>query len=410
MTETVAAQRPAARPLPTLSSTASFVASAATLASLFLAAGAPSPLLPIYEAAWGFAPWLLTLAFGVYAIALLAALLTIGALSDHLGRRPVLIAAVGVQLVALVVFLLAPSVGWLLVGRVLQGVSVGAAAGAFGAAVVEHASERRKRLAAVLVSAAPTGGLALGALFSGLIAQFTAAPAFTVWLTLVVVAAVGTALTVFSPETTTPAPGAIASLRPRVTVPARAARAFAATAPVNVAAWLTAALFLGLVPTVLRQVFALPSPLDAGLAAAVAFGTAAVAAIASARLDGRRVMLIGTAAVGAGAVFFVGSVLLGAFPLLWVGAFVGGAGIGGAFSGTIRSLIPGAHPHERAGLFAAIYVVSYLALGVPAIVAGLFLAPLGATVVAVAYGVVIVAVAAIGIATHRSGVIDAPQS
>jgi hypothetical protein len=120
-------------------------------------------------------------------------------------------------------------------------------------------------------------------------------------------------------------------------------------------------------------------------------------------------MLIGSAAVGAGAVFFVGSVVLGAFPLLWVGAVIGGAGIGGAFSGTIRSLIPSAHPHERAGLFAAIYVVSYLALGVPAIVAGLFLAPLGATVVAVVYGIVIVAVAAIGIALQAASVPRVPR-
>src|SRR4051794_25337364 len=102
-----------------------FVAMSAALLSFFIAAGAPTPIFPLYERAWGFPPAMLTLAFGVYAVALIVALLVFGSLSDHVGRRPLLIAALVVELAAMAVFVLSPSIGWLIAGRVLQGLATG---------------------------------------------------------------------------------------------------------------------------------------------------------------------------------------------------------------------------------------------------------------------------------------------
>jgi len=47
------------------------------------------------------------------------------------------------------------------------------------------------------------------------------------------------------------------------------------------------------------------------------------------------------------------------------------SGFGAAFQGAIRTVLPLAAPHERAGALAIMYVVSYLALGLPAVLAGL---------------------------------------
>ena len=66
---------------------------AVTLAALLFASSAPSPLYVIYQAEWDFSALTLTAVFAVYAVALLSALLVAGSLSDHLGRRPVLLAA-----------------------------------------------------------------------------------------------------------------------------------------------------------------------------------------------------------------------------------------------------------------------------------------------------------------------------
>src|ERR1700729_4448605 len=87
---------------------AAFIAMTAAFAAFFIAAGAPTPLLPIYEANWHFPASMVTVAFGVYAIALLLTLLVIGSLSDHIGRRPLLISALALGLVSLLGFLVSP--------------------------------------------------------------------------------------------------------------------------------------------------------------------------------------------------------------------------------------------------------------------------------------------------------------
>ena len=73
---------------------------------LFFLAGscAPSPLYAVYQAAWGFTPITITLVFGIYAFAVLAALLVFGSLSDYVGRRPVLLVATLIQAVAMSIF------------------------------------------------------------------------------------------------------------------------------------------------------------------------------------------------------------------------------------------------------------------------------------------------------------------
>jgi MFS family permease len=400
MTETVSARGVAPHAQRRLPEGIAFVASSVSLAAFFLAAGAPTPLLPIYESDWGFAPWLLTLAFGVYAISLLLTLLVIGSLSDHIGRRPLLIASVILQLASALVFLLAPSIEWLLVARIVQGLAVGAASGAFGAAIVELAPEHRKRLGSIIVGALPTAGLAIGALFAGAVAQLLPSPTTIVWSVLVIVGVLSTLVALVTPETATPKAGALHSLIPKVAVPTHLRGRFVATIAANAAGWMTGALFLGLVPIALRTVFHLDSPLLGGAGAAVAFGSAAITAFATGRFGPHRVVLIGAGAVVLGAILFVGSIVLPAFALLWIGAAVGGAGIGATFSGSIRALIPSAYPHERAGLFAALYIVAYLALGIPAIVAGLFISTAGITGTVSVFGIAVAIVATVGIATQ----------
>ncbi|MFI5613409.1 MFS transporter [Amycolatopsis sp. NPDC051903] len=371
---------------------------------ILVAAGSPTPLLPIYEREWGFAPWMLTLAFGVYAIALLVTILVIGSLSDHIGRRPLMIAALGGDLLAMLVFLFAPSVGWLIVARVIQGLATGAASSAVSAAVVELAPERHKKLGAQVAGMAPIAGLAIGALFAGLIAQFVADATFTVWLVLVLAMALGTVFTLFVPETSAPKPGAVASLVPRISVPGPVRGLFAATLAGTVATFLTMALFLGLVPIVLAAVFGLVSPIAGALAAFVTFGLGTLVSASAGAVPPHRLRLLGSVAMAVGAILFIGAIATEALALVWAAAVLGGAGMGASFTGTTRGLVPGVKPHERAGLFAAVYLVAYLSMGVSSIVAGLVVGPVSVRTMAAGFGVVtaIVALAgALSSAGHR---------
>ncbi|MFD4637745.1 MFS transporter [Lentzea sp. NPDC058436] len=372
---------------PYLSRGVGFAGISAAMVAILVAAGAPTPLLPIYQHQWGFAPWVLTLAFGIYAFSLLVAILVFGSLSDYVGRRPLMIAALGVDLVAMLMFLFAPSIGWVIAARVVQGVATGAASSALSAAVVELAPERFKKLGAQMTSMAPLGGLAIGALFAGLLAQFATNAAFEVWFVLAVVMAAGTVFAYFTPETATRKPGAIRSLNPRISLPAQVRRLYWTTVPAIVGGFTTMTLFMGLVPALLVAVFGVRSPIVGSLLAFVALGASTVASAFSSGVKAPRLRFAGTSAMVAGAVLFVGSIGATSLPLLWAAAVVGGTGIGASFAGTTRGLVPEVAPHERAGLFTAIFFVGYLAMGTSAIVAGIFIGIAGAAATAVGFGV-----------------------
>lgn len=144
---------------------------AAVLAVLFVGAGAPTPLYVLYEKDYGFSPVVLTLIFAIYVVALLAAFVIAGRLSDHVGRRPVLLIALPVNILAAAAFLVADATGWLLVARAVQGIAVGLATAALSAALLDTEPEDRPGLAAVLAASAPLGGLAVGALGSAVLVQ-----------------------------------------------------------------------------------------------------------------------------------------------------------------------------------------------------------------------------------------------
>ncbi|SDO63935.1 MFS transporter [Lentzea jiangxiensis] len=402
MTALLERTEPAVR-RPLLSRGAGFAGISAAMVAILVAAGAPTPLLPIYQHQWGFAPWVLTLAFGVYAFSLLIAILVVGSLSDYVGRRPLMIGALAVDLVAMVMFLVAPGIGWVIAARVVQGIATGAASAALSAAVVELAPERFKKLGAQMTSMAPLGGLAIGALFAGVLAEFAAAnAAFEVWFVLAVVMAAGTVFAIFTPETATRKPGALASLNPRLSLPRQVRRLYWTSVPGILGGFMTMTAFMGLVPALLVAVFAVQSPIVGSLLAFVALGasTAASAFTGGVRAAGLR--LGGLVAMVAGAVLFVGSIGATSLPLLWAAAAVGGAGIGASFAGTTRGLVPEVAPHERAALFTAIFFVGYLAMGSSAIIAGLAIGAVGAVSTAIGYGVAVALVTLAGVvATAR---------
>ena len=75
--------------------------------------------------------------------------------------------------------------------------------------------------------------------------------------------------------------------------------------------------------------------------------------------------------------------------LMLVGTVVAGTGFGAAFSGSMRTVIPQAEAHERAGLLSTFYVEGYLSLSVPAILAGLVAPLVGLPLAADVYGAVL---------------------
>ncbi|KPI20160.1 major facilitator superfamily MFS_1 [Actinobacteria bacterium OK006] len=376
---------------------AAFAGSAAVFATLYVAAGAPTPLLVVFEQQWHFPAWVLTVAFASYAFGLLAALLVAGSLSDHIGRRPVLVGSLLVEFGAMVMFVFAPDIGWVVAARTIQGIATGAATSAFSASVVEHAPERHKKLATIITSIAPAGGLGLGALLTGAAVQFSTHATAIVFTALAAIMIVGTAVAAFSAETVSRRPETARTLIPRVSIPGAARGEFLASIPVHMAAWMLAGLFMGLVPTIIRDLLGLHSGLLNGATAFVEPAAAAVAGLFLGRLTARRTIFVGGAGVLLGTAVIEAGVAAGSLSLLWVGGIIGGVGFGASFSGAIRIIAPLVQPHQSAGLFASIYLVAYLSFGVPAIVAGLLIAPVGLQGTVLGYGVAVLVAANVGL-------------
>ena len=376
---------------------AAFLGTSLTFLAVALAVGAPSPLFVLYQQEWGFAPWLLTVAFAIYAITLLATLLVAGSLSDHIGRRPVLIGALAVQVGAMLIFLFARDIGWIIVARSVQGIATGAAMSTFSASIVELAPDRLKKLGATIGSTAPVGGLALGALLSGLAVQFSPTPTIPVFVTLTVLFAAGIAVVAGAPETVTRRAGAVRSLIPRLVIP-RAARAeYVGAIPIMVATWMLAGLFIGLSPSIVRGVFHLESGLLNGAIVAVPPAVGAIAGVALTRAPARPTAIGSMAALVVGVAVAGVGVSAGSLGMLFAGAVIAGAGFGAGFSAMLRILAPLAPTEQRAELFAGVFLVSYIAYGVPALVAGELIGVVGLLPTVIGYSVAIAAAALVAL-------------
>jgi MFS family permease len=171
-------------------------------------------------------------------------------------------------------------------------------------------------------------------------------------------------------ETASRAPGALASLRPEVTLP-RALRAPVLTAvPVLFAVWALAGLYAALGPALVYSLTGASDVVLGGLSLFVLAASAVVMIIVLRRASARTVMLFGILALIAGMAVTVAAVSLRSAPAFFAGSAIAGAGFGSGFQGSIRMAVPLAAAHERAGLVSLLYVVSYLGLGVPAVLAG----------------------------------------
>ncbi len=375
---------------------AAFPLLAVVLFAYFMAASAPSPLFIVFQQQWGFSSSLLTVAFAIYAIALLGSLLVAGSLSDHIGRRPVMLAALLMQTLALLMFLWADGIGGLIAARVVQGIATGLASGALPAAVVEAAPAAQKRLGALISSVSPLAGLAVGALLTGITVKLSDHAVPLVFGSLAVVVVLGALGVVFVPETVVPRPGAWRSLVPRMSVPAKARTVFLRAVPALVTTWALGGLFLSLVPSLLRDVFDVHNGIVNGLAIATLFGAGALAPILLGRLGPAKSGALGMGVILVGLGVMVAALSTVSIALFFIGTAVSGIGFGAAFSSQIQILAPLAEAHERAELFAAIYVVSYLAFSVPAMAAGLLIAPLGLLATVRGYAVALLVLGAVG--------------
>src|SRR5438132_3545092 len=305
---------------------AAFWIAAATLVLFLLAAAAPSPLYAVYAAKWRFSPAALTEVFAIYAIALLAALLLTGSLSDALGRRPVILAALLIQVASMLMFLYATDIRWLFAARVTQGIATGMATSPLAASFVDLQPPERPNLAAIVNSVTPTLGLALGALASSVLVQYGPDPLHLIyWLMLVgfVLAGIGVALMAEPAQRR-----ARLRLAPRVGVEPTVRPAFAAALPSLIAGWGVGGFYLSLGPSLALQLAGSTNRVLGGLAIGLLAGVGAAAIVTVRSWQPRRAMVVGGIALVAGLALTVVAVEPTSALLFFTATAVTGIGFG----------------------------------------------------------------------------------
>lgn len=392
-----------APPLPPRSRTLSPAAMTAFsfAGAVLISAGssAATPLYRLYQANMHLTPFWITVVFASYVVSLLAALLTVGSLSDYVGRRPVMLAALVVNAVAMLLFAEAQQAWQLILARVVQGLCVGIGTTAMGAAILDTSRVR----GALLNSVTAFLGMTLGALGSALLITFAPDPLHLVYDVMLGWTALMIVLLYFMPESCSPKPGAWASLRPHLGVPPQSRAVLAKVTPANVAAWALGGLYLSLIPTVVVSVMGVAAPWVGGVVVSALMLTAAAAVAMFRDWPARRLILTGTSTLPFGVAISMIGIQQQQVMALMAGTVIAGAGFGATFSGILRTLLPTAHAHQRAGLLSAYYLQSYLAFALPAVVAGLSVPLIGLSTVAYVYGAVVIVLTIISLAAALVG-------
>jgi MFS family permease len=354
---------------------------------------AVTPLYRLYQASMHLTPFWITIVFSVYVVSLLAALLTVGGLSDYVGRKPVILAALLVNAAAMLLFAEAHDVGQLILARAVQGLCVGIGTTAFGAAILDTNRSRGPLLNSVTAFL----GMTSGALGAAALITLAPDPLHLVYDVLLGLTVLMIALLWFMPESSTPKPGALASLRPHVGVPSQSRSILVRLTPANIAAWSLGGLYLSLMPTIVATAMGVTSPWVGGIVVSALMLTAAMAVATLRNWPARRLVLMGTSTLSGGVAVSMIGIQQQQVVALLAGTMIAGAGFGSTFSGTLRALLPTAHPHQRAGLLSAFYLQSYLAFALPAVAAGLSVPVIGLATAAYVYGAVIIALAIISL-------------
>ena len=371
---------------------------ASLVVSLLAASAAPTPLYAIYQRMWGFTPITVTIVFGVYAVAVLAALLTLGRLSDSIGRRPVLLAALAVQILSMVVYATAGGVGELMGARIIQGLATGAALGAIGAGMLDVDRER----GALANALSPGLGTGSGALISALFVQFLPAPTHLIYIALIGVFAAQAIGVGLLRETVAPVPVTRAAFAPEVRLPRAVRGPVLAAAPVLFAAWALAGLYAALGPSIVQALTGSANVVLGASSLTVLTATAVSSVYLLRQVPPRTVLVWGIAGLVAGVAITLIALGAGSAALFFAGTAVSGIGFGAGFQGGIRTVVPEAAPHERAGVLSLLFVVSYLGMGVPAVAAGFGATDgLGLLGSARVYGIALIVLAGLALAGLR---------
>ena len=329
----------------------------------------PTPLYPLFEQRYSFGELMVTVIFAVYALGVIAGLLVFGNLSDEIGRKPVLLTGLAFSAISAFLFVFAGSLVPIFAGRVVSGLSAGVFTGTATAMLVDLAPGGRRRMASFVAVVVNLGGLGLGTLLSGLLADHARSPLrlpFIVDLVLLVPAVLGLVVT---PETVQRQPFRLRLQR--LSVPPEVRSVFIRGATAGFGSFAVAGVFSSVAPVFLGAILGRTSHALAGAIVFILFSASIVGQLLVSRLSDRRALILGCALLAGGVGLLALALWIESLAALIASASVVGLGQGlviGAGLAAINQRAPVEHRGETASSF---FVVMYVGLSLPVIGVGI---------------------------------------
>jgi MFS family permease len=336
----------------------------------------PSPLYGIYRTRDDLSALMITVIYAIFAGGTILTLLRDASIAPRIGRRGMMLGAVGIMMVAAGVLAVWKDLPALLIGRLLTGVSVGLAAGTAITYLVElrlradpNASVTRARTIGTSVN---VGALGVGPLIAGCLAEWVSYPLTVPYLVMLALGAIALIGLGVVPETGTPTPRRTAE---RPTRSRRSARLPVPAGAATLAAFSANGLFAGLSGLFLATTFGRPSHALSGATLFLVFSCGVASQLATVKLKASRVLALGTVSMLVGLVLLVVSVRLSTPSLLLflLGGALIGAGAGAVFKGTTGIVLEASAPEDRVAMTSALLIALFVGLSVPVIGAGIAL-------------------------------------
>ena len=413
MTVTETYLRPARSPQPsarTVTHGVAFWFVGYAFAVVMAFAAVPTPLYVLYAQQDHLSSFAVTCVFAAYAVGVVASLFLAGHVSDWVGRRRMLLSATMLSLLAGLVFIVWTGLPALIVARVVSGLAVGivttTATAHLGELHARHRPDAAARRAQTVAVAANLGGIGLGPLLSGLLAQLAPAPLLTPYLVseaMLVIAVVALAL---SPETVTRDASATYRMQ-RIAVPRQARRAFAAAAVGASVTFTIFGLFSALVPGFLAGTLHQPSHAVAGAVASAVFLASAAAQLSRSRAR-HASRIAGASAASAGLAMLTVGTWTAQLPLFVVGAVVTGAGAGLLFKTLLATVLDLAPPDNVGEVLAAFFLAGYVGLAVPVVILGVLEQFLSTSVLMTVFAAAAVAALTVSVSALRGSATPLP--
>ncbi|MFD2025101.1 MFS transporter [Promicromonospora aerolata] len=373
-------------------------------------AGAPAPLYVIYQQREGFGAFAVALVFAAYALGVIVALFLAGHMSDRFGRLRLIAPAVLLNVLAGLAFLASTDLAPLLVARVLSGLGIGLLTATATAHMTElHAAGRAAagrpvgRRAEVISTAANLGGIGVGPLVAGILADVAPGPLRTPYLVLLFAMVLGLLLVTLVPETVDGVDEPWHYRPQRVVVPAGSRGLYAGALMAGFVSFAMFGLFTSLAPAFIADTLHVTSHAVAGLVTFAVFGSAALAQIVTGQRSARTQHALGVTALTVGLVLMVGAMLTGSFPVFVVGGAITGIGAGTLFKAGVGTVVSVAAGRSRAEALAGLFLAAYAGMSVPVVLLGILMRTIPAPAAVLAFGVLMLVLLAGATALLRTG-------